>query len=231
MPQRQTRLSTLAEIKVLSLETLKNFVDGEGEGQVGSLDDALEDMANQISSNNITLNKDRVYSSPFKTVGIARQIRVDEDYGTQNLYAIGSPTRPRIIPNNFTATVTCERIQLDRRNLYDFMSTPEYFYSPAAQTKTGILDAVYYTYLFVKNKEETIVGNGIYDIYALMPRTSTKSVSNGDVMISHNVTLTGFKVNYGENSLSAYLSSVADDITEEITIEPPSENEIPPNAS
>lgn len=230
MAQPNVRLSTLAEIRVLSFESFRNFnqTDGSSRGDTGTNDGETdirknaENFKTLISGDGINLRSDTFVEKFFKTVGIARQIRIDEDYGTQNVYAIGAPTRPRIVPNNFTANVTCERIQLDRRNLYDFMSTPEYFYSPALQRATGILDAFYYTYLFVKNKEPirgtTYASNGKYDIYALMPRTSTKTVTNGDVMISHNVQLTGFKVNHGDSSLRDFLDEVSfDDITSGLT--------------
>lgn len=173
------RLSTLAEIKVLSIESLIQTVGGEFSAVIEG--DFTSFLGNLSDPNDL-----------FKTVGIARQIRIDEDYGTQNIYAIGEPTKPRIVPNNFTANVTCERIQLDKRNLYDFMASPEYFYSPSLQRITGRNDAFYYTYMFVKNKEDP---NRLpSDIYALMPRTSTQTVTNGDVMVSHNVQLTGFKL-------------------------------------
>lgn len=176
------RLSTLAEIKVLSLESLQETVSTEfGDVQAILDGDFASFLGNLTDPGNL-----------FKTVGIARQVRIDEDYGTQNIYAIGEPTKPRIVPNNFTASVTCERIQLDKRNLYDFMSSPEYFYSPTIQAFTGRNDAFYYTYMFIKNKEDPQKLPS--DIYALMPRTSTQTITNGDVMVSHNVQLTGFKL-------------------------------------
>ena len=208
MPQNQVRLSTLAEIKVLSLESIKNF------GGAEDLSGALATLKQKISGDGVTTTSSLLGTaeSLFQTVGIAREIRVTEDYASQNLYAIGSPTRPRIVPGNFSATVTCQRLQLDKRNLYDFMSTPEYFYSRGIQAATGILDSLYYTYMFIRNKEEPGTVQS-HDIYALMPRSSTKTLTNGDVMISHNVELTGFKINYGEDTLRGYLRDVIDDIT------------------
>ena len=218
MAQRETRLSTLAEIKVLSLESIRNFQleDGSPRGEVNAVGTAVTDFIDStgFSLDNISIDK-AAASGLFKTVGIARSIKIDEDYGTNNVYAIGSPTRPRIVPGNMTVNVTCERIQLDKRNLYDFMSTPEYFYAPQVQQQTGILDAVYYTYMFVRNKEAE-ESDAIHDIYALMPRSSSKTLSNGDVMISHNVQLTGFKVNYGESGLGDFLNGITLDITQEL---------------
>jgi hypothetical protein len=174
------RLSTLAELKVLSVQTLL-----ESSSNPQALINTL--AANPANSLNYAID------SLFKTVGIARTIRVDEEYGTQNLYAIGEPTRPRIVPNNMSVTVSCERIQLDKRSLYNYMLSPEYFYSRGMQSVTGALDMFYYTYMFIRSKEDS-VGVASYDVYAVMPRTSSKNVTNGDVMISHNVQMTGFKV-------------------------------------
>lgn len=212
MAQNQVRLSTLAEIKVFSLESLRNFnPDNNNAPAVRDVASVISQAREALSGNGIELNNTPAERF-FKTVGIARQVRVDEDYGTQAVYGIGAPTRPRLIPNNFTVNVTCDRIQLDTRNLYDFMLTPEYFYSQGMQAETGILDALYYTYMFIRNKEAKTGPVG-YDIYALMPRTSNRTITNGDVMISHQVTLTGFKLNYGDVGLQDFLSGVQDDIT------------------
>lgn len=219
MNRNSIRLSTLAEIKVLSLETLLNFGDTPNQQQsdgtstpVGeaSFEESVERLKQLISNDDASLNRP-LQPSNFKTVGIARQIRLDEDYGTQNIYGIGAPTRPRIVPNNFTANVTCDRIQLDRRSLYDFMASPEYFYAREAQSQTGILDGLYYTYLFVRSKEDT--ADSSQEIYALMPRTSSKTITNGDVMISNNVQLTGFKIDYHTPLGDVLLADNIDDIT------------------
>lgn len=218
MNRNQVRLSTLAEIKVLSIQTLLNFGDDPNEQQStgfnspsgsASFTEQLNRLKQLISDDDISLDRD-LQPSNFKTVGIARQVRVDEDYGTQNIYGIGSPTRPRIVPNNFTANVTADRLQLDRRSLYDFMATPEYFYSREVQRQTGVLDGLYYTYMFIRSKED--VADATHEIYALMPRTSSKTITNGDVMVSNNVQLTGFKIGY-HTPLRSLLFGEIDDIT------------------
>jgi hypothetical protein len=198
------RLSTLAEIKVLSLATLL-YEDAGTASQVNSsrVLAALNDMRERIgdpSTLQSVKNVDQFGSregSLFKTVGIARNVRVDEDFGTQNIYGIGAPTRPRIVPNNFSANVTVERIQLDTRDLNHYITRPEYWYSDEVQRQIGIDDVLLYTFLFLKSKE--IRTDSLRtDIYALMPRTSQKAVSNNDVMIAHNVSLIGFKYSYEE---------------------------------
>jgi hypothetical protein len=168
-------------LKVLSVQTLLESASNP------------EGLITELTADPEAFSLNYQVDTLFKTIGIARTIRVDEEYGTQNLYAIGEPTRPRIVPNNMSVTVSCERIQLDKRSLYNYMLTPEYFYSRGMQSATGALDMFYYTYMFVRSKEDS-AGALAYDIYALMPRTSSKNVTNGDVMISHNVQMTGFKV-------------------------------------
>jgi hypothetical protein len=234
MNNSSVRLSTLAEIKVLSLQSILNFSNNPSAAQITDIpvasNDALSRVAvlrNLISTNSINLDipLESVLNA-FKTVGIARQIRIDEDYQTQNMYGIGSPTRPRIVPGNFTANVSCDRIQLDRRGLYDFMSTPEYFYSREMQRVTGILDGIYYTYMFVKSKED--FAGRQYDIYALMPRSSSLTITNSDVMVSNNVQLTGFKVSYQDTLSSLLFGDSQDDITDFITPNSDAGNAPPP---
>jgi hypothetical protein len=219
MNKSSIRLSTLAEIKVLSLQSIINFSNNPAASQISDtqtslgVTESINALKALLSDNQITLNRPIGASiSAFKTVGIARQIRIDEDYQTQNIYGIGSPTRPRIVPGNFSVTVACDRIQLDRRGLYDFMSSPEYFYSSFTQRQTGILDGIYYTYMFVKSKEDS--AGRAYDIYALMPRSSSLTVTNGDVMVSNSVNLTGFKVSYQAPLSSLLFNESEDDITD-----------------
>jgi hypothetical protein len=190
------RLSTLAELKVLSIQTL--------------LSDAtdIDGYINTLTQDPSKLSYQQ--SDLFKTVGIARTVRVDEEYGTQNLYAIGEPTRPRIVPNNLSVTVTCERIQLDRRSLYSYMLNPEYFYSQGMQSLTGALDLFYYTYMFVRSKEDLDSTATDYDVYAIMPRNSSRNVTNGDVIIAHSVTLTGFKVSSPLQLIDLATGAIAD---------------------
>lgn len=196
------RLSTLAEIKVLSLATVLYEAAGTtSQVNASMVQEALTAMREKITSPAVLQsmkNADSFNGEPlFRTVGIARNIRVDEDFGTQNIYGIGAPTRPRIVPNNFSANVTVERIQLDTRDLNHYITRPEYWYSDGVQRQIGIDDVLLYTFLFVKSKEVNIRSLRT-DIYALMPRTSQRAISNNDVMIAHNVSLTGFKYSYEE---------------------------------
>lgn len=195
------RLSTLAEIKVLSLASIL-YENARVASSVDSARvlEALQDLKTRITSPSelqvaAGLNHN---DSIFRTVGIARSIRIDEDFGTQNFYGIGAPTRPRIVPNNFSANVSVERIQLDTRDLNHYITRPEYWYSDTVQSQIGIDDVLLYTYIFVNSKEKNETGGNRKDIYAVMPRTSQKAISSGDVMIAHNVSLVGFKYSYEE---------------------------------
>ena len=192
------RLSTLAEVKVLSLASiLYSDSDTASDIDSASVQRALNTLRGKLSDPATMQSRvnDRPIESLFKTVGIATNIRISEDFGTQNFYGIGAPTRPRIVPNNFSANVSVERLQLDTRDVHHYASRPEYWYSDEVQRRVGIDDILLYTFLFVKSKEpkDTRV-----DIYALMPRTSEKAISSGDVMIAHNVSLVGFKYSYEE---------------------------------
>src|SRR5690606_23006379 len=115
------RLSTLAAIKVLSLSTYlrdKNINFNSGNAGAEILQ-ALQEFRNIPEFDFIQARKNAESGATgqplFKTVGIARNVRIDEDFGTQPIYGIGSPTRPRLVPNNFSVNVTCDRLQLDKR--------------------------------------------------------------------------------------------------------------------
>lgn len=196
------RLSTLAEVKILSLASYlyasKPARDVTGSVTLSEIEDKLDELRETLRLGHAGLQgKSRMDStSPFTTVGLARQVRIDEDFGTQNVYGIGSPTRPRIVPNNYSVSVTVDRLQLDTRNLAHYMTMPNYWYSDDVQRKIGIDDFLLYTYLFVRSKEDTSAN--AHDIYALLPRSASTTQSSGDVMVVHNVSLTGFKYSYEE---------------------------------
>lgn len=216
------RLSTLAEIKVLSLATYAR--DGEVDPTSGSMADiltAIDSFKQQLSGGapdalqSLKNETSRFGRALFKTVGIARNVRVDENYGTQNIYGIGAPTRPRVVPNNYDVTVTAERLQLDRRDLRQFFAHPEYWYADEVQRSIGIDDILLYTYFFVRSKEDD--GTTRSDIYALMPRTSSRTYSSGDVMVANNVSLVGFKYSY-EQAAFDIGNMVRESITDDVSV-------------
>jgi len=193
------RLSTLAEVKVLSISSIlygnlrADQITGSNVTK-NAVSDALTKLQNKLSQGPQALQSNK--NGVFTTVGLARQLRIDEDWGTQNIYGIGAPTKPRIVPNNYSVNVTAERIQLDTRELAHYITTPDYWYADTVQQQIGINDLLLYTYLFVKSKEST--ENNRFDIYAVMPRSSSEAVTSGDVMIANNVNLIGFKYSYEE---------------------------------
>ncbi len=216
------RLSTLAEIKVVSLST---YMRDQGQTSESEMSDIVTTSLLQLrqllgggDAGTLQSRKNTVVggSNPlFKTIGLARQVRIDEDFGTQNIYGVGAPTRPRIVPNNYQVNVTAERLQLDTRDLNDYISSPEFWYSDEIQRNVGIDDFMLYTYFFVKSKETQ--GSSRYDIYALMPKSASKAISSGDVMIAHNAQLIGFKYSYEELYLDA-TNLINDSVTDEVAL-------------
>lgn len=189
------RISTLAEIKVLSLATeiykLKNTTS---EIDRDTVIQAIENFRNSMEATpslmQSTKNSTDANGNPlFKTIGIARNIRIDEDFGTTNIYGIGAPTRPAIVPNNHSVNLSIERLTLDTRDLNHYLTSPNYWYSDTVQKYVGVDDRLLYTYLFIRSKENNAFKT---DIYAVMPRTAQKTVSSGDVMIVDNVSCVGF---------------------------------------
>lgn len=200
------RTSPLAEIKVLSLASLL-YMSRTARNASGGIPRNADDIREKLDElrgflgnghrRGTALGYAKSDGDPiFKTVGLARQIRIDEDYGTQNVYGIGQPTRPRMVPNNYSVSVTVDRLQLDTRDLSHFLTTPEYWYADDVQRHIGIDDYLLYTYLFVRSKEDNAAQRP--DIYALMPRNKSVTKSSGDVMVVNNVSLTGFKYSYEE---------------------------------
>lgn len=193
------RISTLAEIQVLSLATLKKFGKKKA-------DDAVKDMRTFLPTNGDGL------ASLFTTVGIAREVRINEDWGTQPVYGIGDPTRPMMIPNNYQVSASIQRLQLDTRDGWHYIFSPDYWYSTDVQEGFGLDDFLYYTYLVIRDKSNP-TSRPLLDspVYALMPRSSSRSVSAGDVMMVHGIELVGFKHTYrdllglmGDNNILSY---------------------------
>lgn len=178
------RITTLAEIQVLSMATLKKFGNKDR-------DEAVKTMREFVPTNGDGLSK------LFQTVGIAREVRINEDWGTQPVYGIGAPTRPMMVPNNYQVSASIQRLQLDTRDGWHYIFSPDYWYSTDVQEKFGMDDYLYYTYLVIRDKSNP-KDRPLLDtpVYALMPRSSSKSVSSGDVMMVHGVELVGFKQTY-----------------------------------
>lgn len=207
------RLSTLAEIKAFSVATLARGANTDGE-ELANILLAIDSFKSGISNANEVFERS---DDLFRTVGLARSIRISEDFGTQNYYGIGSPTRPRIVPNNYSVTANVERIQLDTRNLGAYFASPEYWYSNQVQNQIGVDDYKLYSYFFVKSKEDSEE----HDVYALMPRSSQTAITSNNVMIANTVDMVGFKSNYSD-----LLSILEEEITEALSGSfPPSDSE------
>ena len=180
------RTSPLGEIKVLSAASLRERLSDDttyakwmSNGSQGDRGDVLRDF----------------YSS-FVSIGLARSVRIDEDWGTTNVYGIGNPSRPEIIPNNYSVSVTVERLQLDRRNNWHYSLSPDYWYSKEWQNQIGTQNWLSYTFLTVKDRESKQADGTGPEIYALMPRSASQAVTSQDVMVVHSVQYTGYKYKY-----------------------------------
>lgn len=185
------RTSTLAEVKALSLASLHKVLKNKA---------YADQFLKELSTGTASLDSKSTLMKAFVTVGLARSIRIDEDWGTTQLYGLGSPTRPVMIPNNYSVSVSIDRLQLDTRDNFSYITSPDYWYSKNMQQKIGAADWPMYTYLYIHDREKASGnaegGRNQVEIYALMPRTASKSISSNDVMLVHSVQMIGFKYQY-----------------------------------
>ena len=177
------RTSPLAEIRTLSMASLFNRLKNPTIGQK-FLEKLRDGKADALAE----------FASYFVPVGLAKSVRIDEDWGTQAIYGIGDPTRPTMVPGNYSVSASMERLQLDGRDNFSFVTSPDYWYSKYAQRQMGNNDWGIYTYMYVHDRDTG--GSRSTEIYALMPKSASKAVSANDVMIVHNVQMIGFKYKY-----------------------------------
>lgn len=131
----------------------------------------------------------------FVDVGLARSLRIDEDWGTTPLHQIGAPTRPALIPGNYSANVSIERLLLDGRSVFSYITSPDYWYSKHTHRGIGNRDWLLYTYLVVDSKDESIPREN-REIFAVMPKSSSVSYSSSEVIMAHSVQMVGYKHTY-----------------------------------
>lgn len=175
------RLNTLVEVQALSLTTQVKF-DG------ANLQGALETLRG------LRITNPEGIRDIFKTIGTATNVRINEQWGTQPIYAIGGPTRPVMVPGNYQLSLSIEKLQLDRKNNFSFLTTPDYWYSTTVQREVQLDDYLLYTYLVVRDKERPGLNNA--EVYAVMPSSATQAYTTGDATIVHNVDCVGFKLTY-----------------------------------
>lgn len=199
------RTSVLAEIKVLSLAGLASWAnenntslsnkDAIGGGKPANAKEALAKFrAAGAESPNDPVTK---MKNLFRTVGLATSLQIDENYGTTAIHGIGGPTRPKVIPGNYQATISIEKIQLDRRDNFSYITSPEYWYSVSTQRKLGVdNDWALYSYICLWDREQKIDNLMDQEIYCMMPQSARKGITTQDTMISHNVSMIGFKYRY-----------------------------------
>lgn len=194
------RTSPLAQIRVLSLSSLffgpgKGVRDLTAQVQVGDMEESVSLMTREVKRNLFGRNN---RDSLFSTIGLARNIRTDENYGTQLVYGIGQPTRPMPVPNNYSVAMSIERIKLDARNLSHYVTDPSWFYSPIVHRLIGVNDWLLYTYIYARTQEE--MDNGVFPdkIYAVMPTSNTESVTSSSPVISDSYNFIGYSVTFPE---------------------------------
>lgn len=180
------RTSPLGEIKILSAASLQERLNDPV---------TLKKWLDYANTGDTTNVLGEFYKS-FVSVGLAKNVRIDEDWGTTAIYGIGNPNRPELIPNNYSVSATVERLQLDRRNLWHYSLSPDYWYSDQWQRRTGTQNWLGYTFLTIKDRESSSHSGVGPEIYALMPRSASQAVTSQDVMVVHSVQFTGFKYKY-----------------------------------
>lgn len=212
-----TRISTLAEIKVLSLASeLYKLKNTTSDIDRQSVIDSIDHLRQLVTSPQGVQSTKHIVAADnlgiFKTIGIARNIRIDEDFGTTNVYGIGAPTRPAIVPNNHSVNISIERLMLDTRDLNHYLTSPSYWYSDEVQRSVGVDDALLYTYIFVNSKEG---GDKRTDIYGVMPRTVQKTYTSGDVFTAVSVSAVGFTYTH-ENAFYDTSNLINESVTETV---------------
>lgn len=185
MAPREIRSSTVGEVRTLSLASLYDRMADPAKAKL-----FLESLQAGRADALVALSK------AFVPVGLAKQVRIDEDWGTQAIYGIGDPTRPTLIPGNYSVSASIERLQLDGRNNFSYVTSPDYWYSKYTQRLLGNTDWGMYTYLYIHDREHGPSSFNKVEIYALLPRSASKAISSGDVMVVHNVQMIGFKYQY-----------------------------------
>lgn len=182
------RTATLAEVKALSLASIRKVLKDKA---------SADKFLDKLSGKNPSIAE---VEKLFVTVGMAKSIRIDEDWGTQPYYGIGSPTRPVLVPNNYSVSMSIDRLQLDGKNNFSYITSPDYWYSKHVQRRSGASDWPMYTYIYIHDREAAAKnkdkGRGSVEMYAMMPRTASKAVSAQDVMIVHSIQMVGFKYQY-----------------------------------
>jgi hypothetical protein len=196
------RFSPNAKIKVLSLASVINN---------GNL--TLDNLKNYFTYDGFYLNqqggttggsglldilKQRNFSL-FKTVGLAQNITIEENFNTTAVYGVGNPTQPKLVPGNYGVNITIGKLNIDGRDTDSFITSSEYWYSSAVQRLTGAYGYAYYTYLAIKDtgKGSQERAKGV-SIYAAMPVNNRKEINAQNPNIMSNVSMIGFKITYAE---------------------------------
>lgn len=144
----------------------------------------------------------------FKSIGIADNVSIDDNYNSRPVWGIGEPANPIVIPNNYSASISISRMTLDTLSIRDFTTLPDYWYVPTLQRKvqeilgpvTGrdFLDYPFYTFLQITSVEDPDISlEGIHKIlinrnlYVFMPSDYSTRITGTDTIIMTDVRGTG----------------------------------------
>lgn len=173
------RTAPLARVKVLSLAA---FISRRGK--------TLQEFVAKVESMD-----ERAVSELFVEVGLAKSITISEDWGTTLLHAVGNSTRPAIIPGNYSANVSMDKLLMDGKRTFSYVTSPDYWYSKHTHRAIGSKQWLLYTYLTIDTKDKSVpIANR--EIFALMPKSARVSVSTSEVITADSVEMTGYKHRY-----------------------------------
>ena len=173
------RSAPLARVKTLSLAT---FMTKSGKSM-------REYVAELKDGNPAAMEK------LFVDVGLARSVRISEDWGTTPLHSIGNATRPTMVPNNYTANVSIEKLLLDGTRTFSYITSPDYWYAKHTHRAFGGRDYLMYTYMTIDTKDKSVPLSN-REVFALMPKSSSISVSANEIITAESVELVGYKHTY-----------------------------------
>lgn len=205
------RFSPFTKLKIFSLasyisENLNYSIanrDKEiAKNQDGLVKDFIELLVSDkgIEANTKIYNKGRL-NQLFHDVGLATSVQVIENYNTKPSYNLGEPYNPMIMPGNLSMKVTIGRLTTDSRQIADYVTRPNFYYSKGLQTASfknlsnpgefGVghdYSLLFYTYFFMDSLEEEIYTSELgkiqnAEIIAFIPNSYTKRIESGDAAI------------------------------------------------
>lgn len=208
------RFAPFATVKVLSINSVAlRKIEESGTSPQIAIQEAIREFAGDIANNYTALWNflNTNFGIAFTNIGLARDISISTDYGTREVFGIGQPTDPALVPNNKTVRVSVSRLSTDSRSITEYVTSPDFWYNPGLQEdvlrtmyagnpENGSAGADYplYTYLAISDLEQGgVLPNDFYqavlnyELIAFMPRSYSKRITAGDAIITLDVEGTG----------------------------------------